>query len=235
MSSELMIALDVINGSCRYNQWIYSLLKPHLSGIVLDIGSGLGNIASLFVKPEIEEVIFSECDAALFAELRKQPFSLKKFRMLSLDITKLDDIESLNSERINTTTCVNVLEHIEDDIGALINMKQILVPGGTAVILVPALMGIYGSLDSIHGHFRRYTHKTLSDKMKSAGFTVKTWRYMNILGVFSWFFAARVLKQKKFSQKTCGFLDKMVPLFRRMEKDLQLPFGQSLLMVGEKL
>lgn len=235
MPSEIMAALDVIRSSHQYNRWICSLLEPHLSGVVLDVGSGLGSIASLFVGPQVQEVILSECDKDLFSKLSKQQFPLKKFRTLALDISQDDAIESLNGDRIDTITCINVLEHIEDDIGALRNMRQMLKPQGKVVILVPALIGIYGTLDAIHGHLRRYTYKTLKSRMQLAGFGVETWRYMNILGVLTWFLAGRVLKQKQFSQKSCGYLDKIVPLLRRAEQGLRLPFGQSLLMVGRKV
>jgi len=235
MSSQIKAALDVIQGSHQYNQWICSILNPHLSGVVLDIGSGLGNIASLFVGSHIQEVILSESDQDTFVELVKEPFSLKKFRTLILDISQKDAVKFFNGDRINTITCVNVLEHIKDDIGALKNMREILKLRGKVVIFVPALMGIYGTLDTAQGHFRRYTHKTLRERMQLAGFEVMTWRYMNIFGILTWFIAGKVLRQKTFSKKTCGCLDKAVPLLRRMEESLRLPFGQSLLMAGRKV
>lgn len=71
MSTQVKAALDIIQDSHQYNQWIRSILDPHLSGVVLDIGSGLGNIASLFCGPAVEEVILSECDQDLFAQLMK--------------------------------------------------------------------------------------------------------------------------------------------------------------------
>lgn len=104
-----------------------------------------------------------------------------------LDISKTDSIKSLNGDNVDTITCVNVLEHIEDDIDALRNMRQILKSDGKAVIFVPALIGIYGTLDTAQGHMLRYTHKILSERMQLAGFSIETWRYMNIFGVLTWF------------------------------------------------
>lgn len=42
---------------------------------------------------------------------------------------------------------VNALEHTRDDGTTLDRIFRILVTGGTAVLFVPALPGLYGSLD----------------------------------------------------------------------------------------
>lgn len=232
MSSDLIHTLNIIQGSHRYNQWIYSLLEPYLTGVVLDIGSGLGNIASLFVLPQVEEVILSDCDENLLAKLRQRSFSLRKYRVVVLDITQDEAVTQFKEERVDTIICVNVLEHIEVDIDALRRMRDMLKPGGRVVILVPALPCLYGTLDACVGHQRRYTQETLKTKMQSSGFNIEDWRYMNIFGVLTWFLAGRVLKQKKFSEKKCYQLDKIVPLLRRVERGFHLPWGQSLMMVG---
>ena len=232
MSSGLIHALNVLQESLRYNQWIYSLLEPYLSGVVLDVGSGLGDITALFVRPQVEEVILSDCDENLVAKLRQRPFSLRKYRVVVLDTNQDEAITQLKGEKVDTITCVNVLEHIEGDIGALRRMRDMLKPGGRVVILVPALPCLYGTLDACIGHQRRYTRETLKTKMQSAGFHIEAWRYMNIFGVLTWFLAGRVLKQKKFFEKTCYQLDKIVSLLRGIERRFRLPCGQSLVMVG---
>ena len=53
--------------------------------------------------------------------------------------------------------CLNVLEHIEDDLGALRNIYSALSPGGRAIVLVPCGQEISGQLDVILGHYRRYS------------------------------------------------------------------------------
>jgi len=233
MSSDLVNALNILQGSCCYNQWIYSFLEPYLSGVVLDVGSGLGDIAALFISPEVQEVILSDCDHNFIEELQKRYFSLSKYRVVFLDVSENKVPTQLKEQRVDTVTCVNVLEHIQDDISALQGMRCMLKPAGRVLIFVPALPCIYGTLDSSHGHFRRYTQRTLKAKMQAAGFEVKVWRYMNIFGVLSWFLAGRLLKQRKFSEKACYQLDKIVPLLRWIEQGIRLPWGQSLLMVGQ--
>jgi ubiquinone/menaquinone biosynthesis C-methylase UbiE len=232
MSTSLIQALSVVQKSQHYNQWIYSLLEPYLSGVVLDIGSGLGEIASLFVHPQVKEVIISDCNKELILKLEQRMFFLEKYSLAVLDITKDDCIAQFKGREVDTITCVNVLEHIKDDISALHRMRDILKPDGRVVILAPALSCLYGSLDACHGHQRRYTPKILKAKMQIAGFDIEDWRYINFFGVITWFLTGRVLKQKKFSEKACCQLDKIVPFLRSIEQGFRPPWGQSLVMVG---
>ncbi len=64
---------------------------------------------------------------------------------------------------IDTAFSVNVIEHIERDDLALSNMIAGTKTGGHICLLVPAHPFLYGSLDALDHHFRRYTKKSLSD------------------------------------------------------------------------
>ena len=233
MSSDMFKTLSVIRGSPRYNSWLYSGIRRHLQGVVLDIGSGLGNIAQQFQEPCIEEVILSDYDPLMLAELEHRTLPLKKYRLLQLDITDPRLMDSQPGGIADTITCVNVLEHIEKDVAALKHMKHLLKKGGRVVIFVPALQAIYGTLDSLVDHHRRYNKKTLRAALQDAGFTVKDGYYMNMFGILTWFLAGRILKQKEFHKEACHMLDKIVPALRKLESLGNPPLGQSLIMVAE--
>ncbi len=234
MSSDMFKTLSVIRGSSRYNAWLYSRIRRHLQGTVLDIGSGLGDIAQQFKEPCIDEVIFSDYDPLMLKALRERNFSLKKYSVLPLDITDTDLLKRHSSGIADTITCVNVLEHIEQDITALKHMKHFLKKGGRVVIFVPALQNIYGTLDRLVDHHRRYTKKTLGTVVQKAGFIVKDSYYMNMFGILTWFLAGRILKQKEFHKEACHLLDKIVPTLRALESLGNPPLGQSLIMIAEK-
>ena len=233
MSSDMFKTLSIIRGSSRYNAWLYSRISRHLGGVVLDIGSGLGDIARQFIDPTIEEVILSDYDPLMLKALGSTALPLKKYRVLPLDITDVNFASRHPGGIADTITCINVLEHIEGDVAALKNMKHLLKKGGKVVIFVPALQGIYGTLDSLVDHHRRYTRRTLRAVFKEAGLSVKAGYYMNMFGILTWFLAGRVLKQKEFHKEACHMLDKIVPALRTLESLGNPPLGQSLIMVGE--
>jgi SAM-dependent methyltransferase len=64
-----------------------------------------------------------------------------------------------------------VLEHIEDDKGALAEWVPLVRPGGHLVLSVPAFQERFGAMDTHAGHFRRYSPTGLKDRLVEAGLT----------------------------------------------------------------
>ena len=171
---------------------------------------------------------WTEADLELLATL-----PLKEYRVLSLDITDPKVVSNHPGGIADTITCINVLEHIDEDVAALKHMKHFLKKEGKIIIFVPALPAIYGSLDKLVDHHRRYTKKTLRAALQKAGFSVKHGHYMNMFGILTWFMAGRILRQKEFHKEACHMLDKVVPVLRSLESLGSPPLGQSLVMVAQ--
>src|SRR5919106_162271 len=104
-------------------------------------------------------------------------------------------------------------------------------PAGRAVVLVPALPALFGSLDEELGHQRRYTREGLTSKMQKAGLRVQQLFYFNLVGTFGWWLNARVRKVPRIPVGQLRYFDKLVPILRT-EDLMPLPFGQSLVAVG---
>ncbi|HEY0889858.1 MAG TPA: class I SAM-dependent methyltransferase [Nocardioides sp.] len=64
-----------------------------------------------------------------------------------------------------------VLEHIEDDRGALADWVRLVRPGGHLLLSVPAFQERFGPMDTHAGHFRRYSPTELRDRLTEAGLT----------------------------------------------------------------
>jgi SAM-dependent methyltransferase len=141
--------------------------------------------------------------------------------------------EQLADYRLDTTICINVLEHIEDDEAALRQFWQILPSGGRVVLTVPALMRLYGTIDKAIGHYRRYEKGEIVAKFERAGFRVEETRFLNLLGLPGWYVNSCLLKRKIVPGLQARFNDLLVPLLR-LEKYVTLPWGMSLLAVGLK-
>jgi len=63
-----------------------------------------------------------------------------------------------------------VLEHLEDDEGALADWAQQVRLGGHLILSVPAWQHMFGKWDTAVGHYRRYSPDELSTKLRAAGF-----------------------------------------------------------------
>jgi SAM-dependent methyltransferase len=63
----------------------------------------------------------------------------------------------------------DVVEHIEDDLGFLLHLGDLLKPGGMLYLTVPAYNFLWSHEDVSAGHFRRYTLASMKMKLVAAG------------------------------------------------------------------
>jgi SAM-dependent methyltransferase len=153
-------------------------------------------------------------------------------RVVHGDLDALD-VSRFASERLDTVVCVNVLEHIEDDIALLRRFREMVVPDGRVVLFVPAHPWLYGAHDAADGHFRRYTRQSLRNALGSAGLQVERLRWVNMPGIVGWWLNRR-RQRVGFDDCQCRTFDRMVPIIAAAERLIPPPVGLSLLAVGRK-
>jgi hypothetical protein len=132
------------------------------------------------------------------------------------------------------TCALPIFEHIADDAGALRRMRELLVPGGRVVVLVPAAPWAYGSMDAAMGHVRRYNRRALVARFRDAGLVAQSARYMNFPGLLGWWWHARVLRRDRLSESSTRLFDRLVPYVSALERLIPVPAGQSLVVVGRR-
>lgn len=79
----------------------------------------------------------------------------------------------------------DVIEHIDDDVGELRRLATALRPGGVVMVTVPAYRMLWGRMDDVAGHRRRYRLRGLERVMREAGLTRLHASYFN-----TWLFPA---------------------------------------------
>ena len=140
----------------------------------------------------------------------------------------------------------DVLEHIDDDLGTLRHLIDVLEPGGVLVLTVPAHPLLYDEMDEIAHHRRRYRRGELRDKLKAAGFRVQ--RLAHFMAPLVPFVALRwlvrllpgrsTLERRKAELSVIpgvnGVMRAMLRLERPLVRSGLLPFGSSLIAVAEK-
>jgi SAM-dependent methyltransferase len=139
---------------------------------VLDFGAGTGQLAEIWRDKYKINPICLEIDPSLVEILM-----VKKFKVFQ----KLDQIQDM-FEFVYTS---NVLEHIDDDVSTLIDIKNMMLVGGRLVIYVPALPFLFSDLDVSVGHYRRYSKKGLIKNVTEAGFEVEDCYWNDSLGILA--------------------------------------------------
>lgn len=83
------------------------------------------------------------------------------------------------SNTFDVITALDVIEHIDDDVGALREIRRMLNKNGILIVTVPAYQFLFSYWDRMLGHKRRYTKHMLIDHAKTAGFTLQTASYFH--------------------------------------------------------
>jgi SAM-dependent methyltransferase len=138
------------------------------------------------------------------------------------------------SARFDSVVYVNVLEHILDDVGELRCAHELLRPDGTLAIFVPAMPGLYGSLDFKSGHHRRYTRDALAKVLDDAAFEIVDLRYFDVAGVVPYWLMYRVANRQSLDSASAGVYDRIIVPVAKVLQSLvpKPPFGKNLVAIA---
>ena len=201
---------------------------------ILDVGCGTGaNLEMLSEFGEAEGVDVS-AEALSFCQAR----GLEKVRLGAAEALPYDD------SSFDLATGLDVVEHLDDDLAGLKEMRRVLRRGGRALLFVPAFMFLWGVQDDISNHRRRYTLKSLKRVVREAGFEVERATYVNIsffapilLGRL--FMRATGLRPESENNITIGFLNgvlgKLLAAERGPLRYVNFPFGVSIICVARRM
>ncbi len=225
-------SLEMIESLDAYNRWVFDLLKPHVSGRVLEVGCGTGNITK-FIAEQADEVVGID-PVGRFIQRFKARFARQTNVMAhQYTLAEMPDPEE-QADRFDSAVSCNVFEHIEDHVSALKQVADQLKPGGKAVIFVPAGPIAFGKLDDELGHYRRYSIGSLREAMEDAGLTWVEGRYSNMVGLFGWWLNSVILRKTHVPGDQAKWFNKLVPVLSRIERWFNPPFGQSVIGVACK-
>jgi glycosyltransferase involved in cell wall biosynthesis len=221
------LTLSRVDRLHRYNRFLWDQMRPWVGRKVLEVGSGTGGITRFLAYRE--RVVASDPNPA-YRRLLAQRFEDRPSVAVRA-FTLGEPATGLAGERFDTVVCSNVLEHVEDDLGALRQLRGLLGDEGRLLLVVPMLGALYGTIDLALEHKRRYERGELAEKLEKAGFRVERLTPLNALGVPGWWLNSRVLRRRAVPAFQARVNDWLVPLVR-LEQKLGLPFGMSLLAVA---
>jgi SAM-dependent methyltransferase len=222
-----------------YHRWVFETLAPWIQGRVLEVGSGHGTYTAHLRKAG-HTVLVTDIDPTVCARLAVK-FSHDPFvHVLQMD--GIDERRIGQSAPIDTVLAINMLEHVPDD-AAFVDaaagvLRRLARDRGRLVTFSPAHQRLYGSLDRLAGHYRRYSVDDIQRLFVRVGLQVLTLRYFNPVGGLAWWLDAHLLHHQAIDSADIGwqlrFANRLVPASRFLDRLLQPSrFGQSVICVGE--
>jgi glycosyltransferase involved in cell wall biosynthesis len=213
--------LHVFSQAPHFNRWMADTIRPYLGSQVLEIGAGMGNLTRE-LSPKRKRYIATDIDQQHLTRLKHELAHYPNLEIRVCNLESKDDFACFH-DQVESVVCLNVLEHISDDMQGLRNIYGALKPGGRALILVPEGPQLYGSLDHVLGHFRRYSRAELQGKLQQVGFRVEDILEFNRAARPGWYVTGKVFKRDVISPASLKLFDRMVWLWRRVDRMLPWP------------
>ena len=201
---------------------------------ILDVGCGTGaNLVMLSRFGDAEGVDISH-DALAFCRER----GLENVRHGAAEELPYED------GTFDLVTALDVVEHLDDDLAGLRELRRVLRPGGRVLLFVPTFMFLWGVQDEVSNHRRRYRLPALRRVAEQAGFEVERTTYANLT------FFAPILLVRKFMRLTgmrtdtensiniSAFNNLFGRIFgaeSRLLRRINFPFGVSGLLVARRV
>jgi SAM-dependent methyltransferase len=154
-------------------------LLPLLPGPrVLNVGCGAGSLTLAMLERglQVSSVDASESFVERVGAQVARRFPTADAPVLTADAHRLPFGDAV----FDAVVCGEVLEHLDDDKRAAAEIARVLVPGGLALVSVPAGPRRFDWVDEWAGHRRRYAAAELAGLLKSAGFhdvVVRAWGF----------------------------------------------------------
>ena len=201
---------------------------------ILDIGCGTGgNLETLAGFGQAEGVDISS-EALDFCRAR----GLNNVRQGAAETLPYE------TESFDLVTGLDVVEHLDDDVAGLREMRRVLRPGGRMLLFVPAFMFLWGVQDDVSHHRRRYNLSELKGKLQQAGLRVERASYANIT------FFGPILVGRLFMRATGlrpasenninigafnGLFGRLLGAESRWLNRMSFPFGVSIICVARRI
>ena len=161
---------------------------------------------------------------------------------VDVDHGLLPDALPYPPESFDAVACFDVIEHVDDDHGAVTALAGLLVSGGRMIATVPAYQWMWSHHDEQHHHKRRYTRGQMVALFEEAGLKVERASYFNAV----LFPLAAVVRIAKNALGLKGADDAMpaAPVNWVLERLFaseavwlrrgSLPFGLSIVIIGAR-
>lgn len=207
----------------NYNASIVDLIVRNLppNPRILDFGAGFGTLTRLVAKCGVTP------DCVEPDPRQRASLEAEGFRCYS-------SIEGVPDREYNFVYSSNVLEHIEDDVEALRQLRRVLRDDGRLVLYLPAFQSLYTALDAAIGHFRRYDTRMIADRIRAAGLDLDGCYYADVLGfIVNWVFKRISNNVSTVNVRTMRIYDGFIfPVSRAIERIVRPPFGKNVVAVA---
>ncbi|QDT08579.1 class I SAM-dependent methyltransferase [Stieleria marina] len=184
-----------------YPRYLYDQVAGCFGDRVWEIGVGYGTYTT-WLREANKSVLATDIDAECLNAVAKRFAGDDQVTTAIVDLTDESTVKVQRKYLADSILCLNVLEHIQDDVQALMWIRENVAANAVMGLIVPAHQALFGRMDAEAGHFRRYTRKSLTSVFQQAGWQVDQTRYLNLLGAAGWWYHNRLRKDAGLNDRS---------------------------------
>ncbi len=147
---------------------LVSQFPPPEEGTIFDVGGGNGVVAKSLIDSGFDVILIEPCRDGV-QNARK--------RGIEKIICGTTEGAKIITQSLPAVGVFDVVEHIEDDLSFLKHIHDLLQNDGMLYLTVPAYRILWSMADVLAGHYRRYTLKSIQQRVEEAGFSVEYGTY----------------------------------------------------------
>jgi SAM-dependent methyltransferase len=203
---------------------------PDRRNTILDVGCATGVVAGDLARLGYRVVGI---------DARTEGFSPKLTRRHAAMLVRGDaTVLPFGEHRFDAVLLLDVMEHT-DDVMLLSEVRRVLRPGGSLLVMAPAIAWLWSYRDEAAGHLRRYDYTYLRNLLRGSGFRVCRIRYFNSLmmpaALVTRLFGRQTPRLRDAEERPGYLVNRFLTFVLRAEVRLAewvaLPWGTSLVAV----
>ena len=224
--------LELFAGAGNWKSYWADMIRPYLSGRVLEVGAGIGSNIPLLHGDSISGWTAIEPDDRLASEIRRKRDD--GLLPASCDIVTGTVADLADGLEYDTILYIDVLEHIPGDAEELRRAARHLAPGGHLIVLSPAHQYLFSPFDAAIGHVRRYSRQGLV-RLAPPSCRLMSVRMLDCAGFFLSLANRAIMRSSMPTQSQIAVWDRFfVPVSRCLDGLLAFRFGKTVVAVWRK-
>jgi hypothetical protein len=221
--------LELFAAATNWKAYLATVLRPFVTGSVLEVGAGIGSNISYLHNGLVREWTCLEPDANLARRIEER-LAMGQLpadcRLVTGTIASIDP-----AALFDTILYLDVLEHIFGDGAELICARRHLATRGNLVVVAPAHQFLFTPFDAAIGHHRRYNQAAFR-ALTPTGCQLTTCLMLDFAGFFVSLASKVLLSAALPSKRQIAVWDKFfVPISRILDRRIGHSFGKTIVAV----